>query len=69
MLSVRDLDKAFNNGNLFELLKIVSDEELVNLCTLVECDDIIGIRINILDSINSEIKSRQIGNNEILIRK
>ena len=69
MLSVRDLDKTFNNGNLFELLKIVSDEELVNLCTLVECDDIIGIRINILDSINSEIKSRQIGNNEILIRK
>lgn len=58
MLRVNDLDKAFNNGNLCELLKLVSDEELVNLCCCVECDDIIGIRINILDSIYSEMKSR-----------
>ena len=56
MLRVNDLDKAFNNGNLCELLKLVADEELVNLCCCVECDDIIGIRINILDSIYSEMK-------------
>ena len=35
MLSVKNLDKAYNNGNLFELLKLVSDEELVSLCYCV----------------------------------
>lgn len=66
MLSVRDLDKAYNNGNLCELLILVSDEELVNLRACVECDDILGIRINIMDAICTEMESRNI---DILRRK
>lgn len=66
MLSASDLDKAFMNGNLSELLKLVSDEELYQLRGLVECDDILGIRINIMDLIITEIESRNI---DILRRK
>ena len=60
MLSVRDLDKAFMSGNLSELLKLVSDEELYQLRGCVEADDILGIRINIMDLIITEMESRNI---------
>ncbi len=66
MLSVQDLDKAFINGDLSELLYLASDEQLDRLRVLVECDDIVGIRINILDLILTEMESR---NMDILRRR
>ena len=69
MLKVTDLEKACVNHNLTELLKLVSDDELVKLRTYVECDDIIGIRINIVDAICTEMESRQINMAQMLRRK
>lgn len=69
MLKVTDLEKACVNHNLTELLKLVSDDELVKLHTYVECDDIIGIRINIMDAICTEMESRQINMAQMLRRK
>lgn len=69
MLKVTDLEKACVNHNLTELLKLVSDDELLKLRTYVECDDIIGIRINIMDAICTEMESRQINMAQILRRK
>lgn len=69
MLKVTDLEKACVNHNLTELLKLVSDDELVKLRTYVECDDIIGIRINIMDAICTEMESRQINMAQMLRRK
>ena len=69
MLKVTDLEKACVNHNLTELLKLVSDDELLKLRTYVECDDIIGIRINIMDAICTEMESRQINMAQMLRRK
>ena len=69
MLKVTDLEKACVNHNLTELLKLVSDDELLKLRTYVECDDIIGIRINIMDAICTEMESRQIDMTQMLRRK
>lgn len=66
MLSARDLDKAYNNGNLCKILNLVSDEELTSLYACVACDDILGIRINIMDAICTEMEARNIN---ILRRK
>ena len=69
MLKVTDLEKACVNHNLTELLKLVSDDELVKLHTYVECDDIIGIRINIMDAICTEMELRQMDMAQMLRRK
>lgn len=60
MIRVPELEKACVNHNLTELLK---------LRTYVECDDIIGIRTNIMDVICTEMESRQINMVQMLRRK
>ena len=58
MLTIRDLEKACANYKLTDLLKEISDEELIRLMDLIMRDDIIGIRINICDAIYNEMDYR-----------
>ncbi len=59
MITIKDLEKAYLNHTLTDLLKEISDENLAELDYLILCDDMIGIRIDIYDAIYNEIQYRQ----------
>ncbi len=59
-VSVEELEEVYRNNKLFLLLHSLSDKELAEARTLVECDDIIGIRIDILLEIQREQSYRKV---------
>lgn len=59
-LSTKNLDKLYKKNELVDFLNLVSNAELLVLESSVELDDIIGIRINIMNCIMNEIASRQV---------
>lgn len=59
-VSVEKLEEVYRNNKLFLLLHSLSDKELAEARTLVECDDIIGIRIDILLEIQREQSYRKV---------
>ena len=59
-VSVKELEEAYRSNKLLFLLKSLSDKELAEARTLVECDDIIGIRIDILLEIQREQSYRKV---------
>ena len=58
-LSTENLEKLYKNNKLVNFLGLATNAELKVLENYVELDDLIGIRINIMNSIVNEIASRQ----------
>lgn len=56
--SVSDLEKICANHGLTDFLKTVSDAELNYFQGIISCDDLLGIRIDILDAILTEKEYR-----------
>lgn len=62
-----DLERIYNGLMLEEFLKIVSDSELSYFETIISADDIVGVRVNILDQIRNE-KVKRLANKYLLFR-
>lgn len=55
---LKQLEEQYFNQTLTEYVKYLSSEIIQENITLIECDDIIGIRINILEVLKQELEYR-----------
>lgn len=59
-LSTKNLDKLYREKELVDFLNLASDAELLVLADYIVLDDLIGIRVNIMQLIMNTIASRQV---------
>ena len=58
IITVRDLERVYKGLILEDFLRTLSYEDLINCETLLYADDILGIRVAILDAIKNEKRKR-----------
>lgn len=55
---LENAEKAAYNKQLTSYIQLLTDEQLDDLTHLIVCDDIVGVRVNILDCIKQEQQYR-----------